>query len=171
MSPTNPVWSRLKRVHLDAVFSPCRTWRYSLIRVWGDSNNLAAFVGLNPSTADEKTDDPTVRRCRSWAKAWGFGGMIMLNIFAFRATDPRDMRKAEDPVGPGNDKALLENLQRCHLRIAAWGKHGGYLERGEVVLKMMQSVGLVKCFGLNGDGSPKHPLYQPNDVKLKVLKY
>jgi hypothetical protein len=93
-----------------AVFSPDETWRYELRRVWDPTRPSMAFVGLNPSTADARHDDPTVRRCINFAKRWGFGGLIMLNAFAFRAADPREMMAAADPVGPDNDSAQVTPL-------------------------------------------------------------
>jgi hypothetical protein len=103
-----------------AVFSTCRRYRYVLRRIWDRSTPPAMFVGLNPSTADEVKDDPTVRRCIGYAKRWGFGGLIMTNIFAFRSTDPNALVELDDPVGPRND-AWLRRLQR---RPAWWSRRG-----------------------------------------------
>lgn len=88
-----------------AEFSPCRVWRYALWRRWdfGSRCNMVAFVGLNPSTADESLDDATIRRCINFAKSWGYDGMYMLNAYAFRATDPRDMKAFHEPIGKDND--------------------------------------------------------------------
>ena len=112
-----------------ATFSECRRYRYSLSRVWEWSDFQAVFVGLNPSTADESNDDPTIRRCIGFAKDWGFGGILMLNLFAFRATKPEDMKLADDPVGPDNDKTLRHWLDQ-YQGLACWGNHGSHLNRG-----------------------------------------
>ncbi len=85
----------------NAHLSICRRYRYALLRRWGEGKN-AMFIGLNPSTADETADDPTIRRCVSFAKAWGFGGLCMANLFAYRATNPADMLMQADPIGPDN---------------------------------------------------------------------
>ena len=143
-----------------AEFSPCRTYRYSLTRGWDDTLPCVMFIGLNPSTADETKDDPTIRRCIQFAKDWGFGGLIMANLFAFRATDPKDMKRAADPVGPDNDSWLRELKDRAGLVIAAWGAHGTFAERSEKVLAMFPDAG---CLGKTANGQPKHPLYIPGD--------
>ena len=90
-----------------AVFSPCRTYRYALSRVWAADKPYALFIGLNPSTADETLDDPTIRRCIDFAKRWGYGGLVMANLFAYRATNPSEMKAATDPVGVANDEWLI----------------------------------------------------------------
>jgi hypothetical protein len=119
---------------------------------------------LNPSTADEISDDNTVRRCINFSKDWGYGGFCMTNIFAFRATDPRDMKAQEDPVGPDNDKWLLSVYKDAGLVVAAWGTHGGFLERDKQVLKLL---GQIQCLGVNQDRSPKHPLYLKKNCEPK----
>src|SRR5919204_4199606 len=104
-------------------FSECRTWRYSLTRGLDGSDGTVAFVGLNPSTADETTDDPTVRRCIGFAREWGFARVEVVNVYAFRARDPRELWRADDPVGPDNDRILAQVLDGAELVIAAWGMH------------------------------------------------
>lgn len=145
-----------------ADFSPCRTYRYSLTRRWDDVLPNVMFIGLNPSTADETEDDPTIRRCIGFAKDWGFGGLIMANLFAFRATDPKVMKRAADPVGPENDKWLWELYGRAKLVIAAWGNDGAFLERGGEVLAMLNHD--VCQLGYTRSGQPKHPLYLRSDT-------
>ena len=119
------------------------------------------FIGLNPSTADETKNDPTVRRCIGYAQKWGYGSLCMTNIFAYRATLPKDMMNVEDPVGEGNDEALLRLSKDAGIIIAAWGKHGSWQGRGQKVIEMLARL---KCLGKNKDGSPVHPLYQKSDV-------
>lgn len=148
-----------------AAFSPCRLYRYTLDIVWDDTKPLAAFIGLNPSTADEVKDDPTVRRCRGFAEQWGCGGMRMLNIFAYRATLPADMQAVEDPVGSENDLQIpLIGCTGPH--VACWGIHGKHLGRGAAVL---QNLSGLQCLGRTANGSPKHPLYLPGATQLEHL--
>jgi hypothetical protein len=140
-----------------AEFSECRRWRYALWRYWGDRDNLVAFVGLNPSTADESRNDPTVTRCINYAKAWGFGGMYMLNAFAWRDTDPRGMKMQPDPVGPGNDAALRMYGQRARLVVGAWGNHGTHLGRAAAIPGVIGRP--IHCLTVTSTGQPGHPLY------------
>ncbi len=147
-----------------AIFSPCRTWRYVLWRVWDDTLPKVAFIGLNPSTADETQDDPTIRRCIGYARAWGYGGIRMLNLFAFRATDPKDLKAAPEPIGPENNWRLILWCESAQLRVAAWGAHGAYKSRGAEVRSMLWKLNLHHL-GLTKDGNPKHPLYLRADLK------
>lgn len=127
------------------------------------------FVGLNPSTADETADDPTVRRCMAFAKRWGYGGIYMLNLFALRSTDPRALRAAPDPVGPGNDSHLVMYADKlAHLVIAAWGVHGPFQDRGLYVRELLRatlSPSALLCLGTTKGGHPRHPLYLSADVQ------
>lgn len=139
------------------IFSPCRTYRYSLWRECIGGEGYAMFVGLNPSTADETQDDPTIRRCIAFAKAWGYAGLCMTNLFAFRATDPKDMKAAADPVGPDNNKHIGILAQRAGVVVAAWGANGTHLGRDAEVLAMLDQA--LHCLALTKDGHPCHPLY------------
>lgn len=139
-----------------ATFSPCRLYRYALRRTWSRERPLAMFVGLNPSTADEVKNDPTVRRCINFARAWGYGGLIMTNIFAFRSTDPGVLTKVADPVGPLNDRWLRRLQKQAGIVVAAWGIWGDLLDRGERVLDLLDAP---QCLGQTQGGAPKHPLY------------
>lgn len=152
-----------------ATFSSCRRYRYALWRHWDWQGyaNCVAFIGLNPSTADETADDPTIRRCIGFAKAWGYGGLYMLNLFAFRATLPDDMKREPDPVGPENDEQLSYYQTHVGKVIAAWGKHGAHRGRQIDVTKVFR--GPVYCLGTNGDGSPKHPLYLKSDTQPQLF--
>jgi hypothetical protein len=150
-----------------ATFSDCKRFRYTLTREWDATLPKVAFIGLNPSTADETIDDPTIRRCIGFARTWGYGGLLMLNLFAFRATKPADMwkawRRGVDIIGGAeNWVAALQSYakeQNCDRIIAAWGTHG--LGRGGEVSKSWLAL---ECLGLNVDGSPKHPLYLKGDL-------
>jgi hypothetical protein len=139
-----------------AEFSPCRTWRYALWRKWSDDAPVA-FIGLNPSTADENINDPTIRRCIAFAKAWEAGGLVMLNLFAFRATKPEDMLKAPEPVGTENDATLLKWADRCERVVAAWGVDGNKGGRAGQVCRLLDRP--LWCLGATKAGCPRHPLY------------
>lgn len=153
-----------------AVFSPCRTWRYQLFRQWSWWLPLATFICLNCSTADETQDDPTVRRCIRYAYDWGYGGLIMTNLFAFRATDPRVMKATPDPVGPKNDWYLKSGAIQSEIVVAAWGNHGGYRGRSQEVVEFLRQMEVnLMCLGITKTGEPKHPLYLPKNQE--VMKY
>ncbi len=143
-----------------AVYSDCERYRYSLTRVWESGGKRVLFVMLNPSTATEVQNDPTVERCERRARALGFGAFRVTNIFAWRDTDPKLMRAAADPVGPENDAAILEGAAWADTVICAWGTHGAHLERGAAVEAMLRRTGkALFTLGLTKAGHPKHPLY------------
>lgn len=145
-----------------ATFSTCRRWRYLLWRRWDAAKPVANFLMLNPSTADEKVLDPTCARARDYAERWGFGALIVTNIFAWRATDPADMRAVPDPVGPGNDRAILRAAREARLVVCAWGNHGAHLERSAAVRALLAKADVpLTALRLNGSGEPAHPLYLP----------
>ena len=147
----------------DAILSTDRAYRYALRRYWGNpANGYAVFIGLNPSTADETQDDPTIRRCIRFAQDWGFGGLCMANIFAFRATQPEDMKSAPDPIGPENNFYLVQSALGAGVVVAAWGVHGTYLNRGDWVRKLLPNLHYLR---LTKDGHPGHPLYLPANSK------
>lgn len=149
----------------EAVYSDCERYRYLLTRVWGPGPR-ALFIMLNPSTATEVQNDPTVERCERRARALGFGAFRVTNIFAFRATDPRVMRAAPDPVGPDNDAAILDSLPWADAVICAWGNHGAHLDRGAKVGKLLWDSGVALAhLGMTGQGQPRHPLYVSYDQK------
>lgn len=144
----------------NAQFSPCRRYRYTLTRRWGDGH-WAMFIGLNPSTADEFRNDNTVTRCIEFAKDWGFGALYMTNIFAFRATDPKVMKREPDPIGPDNDGWLRACAAQATVVVAAWGTHGVHLGRGAEVKAMIPLLHVLK---LTKGGHPNHPLYLPKTL-------
>jgi hypothetical protein len=157
------------------VFSPCRKYRFTLWRDWDsdlltgcsddlpNSDKYVQFIGLNPSTADETINDPTIRRCVDFSKRWGYGAFCMTNIFPFRATDPNDMMEHAEPAEMRieNAKWVERIAEGAGLIICAWGKHGSHLKRGEKFIEHLRDIKQfnVHHLGLNGDGSPKHPLY------------
>ncbi len=143
-----------------AVYSDCERYRYALTREWDRQGGRVMFVMLNPSTATEVQNDPTVERCERRARALGYGAFRVTNIFAFRATDPRVMRRAADPVGPDNDSAILEGARWADRVICAWGTHGAHLDRGPAVEALLREAGVALFhLGLSKAGHPKHPLY------------
>lgn len=138
------------------VLSPCRSFRYSLWRQWIGGKGVALVVCLNPSTADERMDDPTIRRCCAFAKSWGFQATCVANLFAIRATDPADMLLADDPVGPDNDAHLVALSEQADLVVGGWGNDGAHRGRAACVRALLP--GLL-CLKQNKSGEPSHPLY------------
>ena len=149
-----------------ATFSKCRKYRWTLWRLEDgcEPHQLCVWLGLNPSTADEKLDDPTIRRCMRFTRDWGFKGYLMLNIFAYRATDPKVMKKQSDPIGEFNDDAIMSMTNNSGLNVAAWGTHGEFMDRGMNVRNMLATRNLHHL-GLTKHGHPKHPLYLRADSK------
>lgn len=145
-----------------AIFSQCGRYRYALGRIWDSHSQHVAFVGLNPSTADERVDDPTIRRCIAFARAWGFGGIQVLNLFAYRATRPADMLCQQDPVGPDNDHHLATRARSAALVVAAWGTLGTHLARDRAVRALLPNL---HCLRLTKHGHPAHPLYLPAHLR------
>ena len=117
----------------NAIFSADGKYRYKLWRIWNTKKPKCSFIMLNPSKADAFTLDPTVRRCMDYAKQWGYGSLTVGNIFALKSTDPKELYRSDDPVGAGNDQALLEIVKDSDIVITAWGNHGAYLGRGEII--------------------------------------
>jgi hypothetical protein len=147
-----------------AILSDCRKYRYSLSRIWDNSKPYVLVIGLNPSTADENVDDRTVKKCENYAKNWGFGGLKVVNLFAFRATLPVDMMRADNPVGFDNDRYIKELSKDAALTIVAWGNDGSYLGRDNEVLKLIKNP---MCININTTGQPSHPLFQKKELKSR----
>jgi hypothetical protein len=145
-----------------AVFSPDRKYRYALWRIWDERKPVCMFTGLNPSTAIENTDDPTIRRGVSFAGSWGYGGFCMANLFAYCSKDP-DVLSAGDCIGPDNDAWLVYLAAHSDIVVACWG-HWDFPGRAETVRKLIPHL---YCFGLTKQGQPKHPLYLPRGTKLR----
>jgi len=143
-----------------AIYSDCEQYRYALTRVWKFEASRLVFVMLNPSTATEVQNDPTVERCERRARTLGFGSLQVTNIFAWRDTDPKKMRTAKEPIGPDNDKTIMEACSWGDQIIAAWGTHGAHLNRGVQVKQILLSSDKpVFHLGISKGGHPKHPLY------------
>ena len=145
-----------------ADISPCGHYRYDLWRRWSQVGGVVMFVGLNPSTADATLDDPTIRRCVGFARAWGFGGLVMTNLFAWRATAPKDMRAAAEPIGTRNDEVLRYQHEHADCTVAAWGAHGAHLGRNATVRAMLSRLHYLR---LTKEGHPGHPLYLPASLR------
>lgn len=144
-----------------AEFSTCGTYRYALRRTWLTTAAQVLFIGLNPSTADEKSDDPTIRRCLGYARSWGYGSLTVANLFAYRATDPADLRAASDPIGPLNDQWIVDLASKADLVVAAWGNHGRFAQRWkDIVVKLDE----IYCLDLTKQGQPRHPLYAKKNL-------
>jgi hypothetical protein len=145
-----------------ATFSTDRVYRYHLGRSWSPGGKRMNFVMLNPSTADAFNDDATIRRCVGFSAAGKFGSLVVTNLFAFRSTDPRGLRQAEDPIGPDNDAAILDAAHCADLVVAAWGTHGSLHGRGDQVRAMLTDAGVeLHVLRLTKAGHPGHPLYVP----------
>lgn len=150
-----------------ATFSDDRRYRYLLWRWWGDgSGQKCCFVMLNPSTADENVLDPTVTRCVGFAHGWGFSGIVVANIFALRATKPKELYRSTGPIGSKNDQAIAAAALQSACVVCAWGVHGGYMHRGEEVKQLLANFEPV-CLGMTRDGYPKHPLYLKRDTQRR----
>jgi hypothetical protein len=165
--------SVLPRDERDALLSPCKLYRYTLTRRWGEGPPLL-FVMLNPSTASATEDDPTIRRCVGYAKRDGFPAIEVVNLFALRATDPKALTTVADPIGPENDAHVQAAADRAGRIVAAWGKSlpRGHEQRPKAVLALLTASkrGAVYCIA-KGDELPKarHPLYLKSDAPLVLL--
>lgn len=152
-----------------ATFSPCMAYRYSLWRKVSDLPSSVAFIGLNPSTADHEVNDPTVTRCINYAKAWGAGRFYMLNLFAWRDTDPKLMKAAIEPIGIENNETLKTITWGCAIVVAAWGTHGKFKQRGDQVLNLLRDINL-HCLKTTKAGCPQHPLYLKAELKPVIFQ-
>lgn len=143
----------------EAIYSDCETYRYALTREWGKGPRLL-WVMLNPSTASELANDPTVERCERRSRGLGYGGFRVVNLFALRATDPRRLRQVADPVGPQNGAALVEAADWADAILCGWGRDGALFGQDRAVMPLLRQSGKAIChLGLTQAGQPKHPLY------------
>lgn len=154
-----------------ATFSADKTYRYRLSRTWGSSGTHATWIMLNPSTADALEDDPTIRRCIAFTKAWGLDGLIVVNLFALRATDPRELRAAADPAGPANDQFIADAVHPWSVVVAAWGANALAEKRTDEVMAIVAAkAGGASCLGVTKAGYPRHPLYVRGDAELAYFE-
>ncbi|MFD5899104.1 DUF1643 domain-containing protein [Streptomyces sp. NPDC060366] len=150
-----------------AVFDTGRTYRYLLTRIWDPSLPLAVWLMLNPSTADALADDPTIRRCKTFSQDHGRGGLVVINLFALRATNPALLRHHPDPVGPHNASFVRQAVRESDLVIAAWGGGGVLANRGPDMARALAKAGVrLKALGVISNGQPKHPLYVAGGTPL-----
>jgi len=149
--------------HSGAIFSDCRQYRYALWRKWDASRPNVMFIGLNPSQAGSTHDDPTIRRMRIFAQDWGFGGVYVMNLFAYMTPYPEVLKKCKDPVG--KNAYWLERLApSCDKITFAWGVHGHGSPQAETLIQQFPHAW---CMGMNKSGSPRHPLYLRKDTQLE----
>ncbi|MGH2486465.1 MAG: DUF1643 domain-containing protein [Ktedonobacterales bacterium] len=143
-------------------------YRYLLWRGWDDTLPCLLWVMLNPSTAGEERNDPTIRRCMGFSRRWGYGGLEVVNLFALLATHWVDLRRAVDPIGPENDRYIAEAATRATGIVVAWGEHGGYLGRDRAILALLSahSAQPLYCLGVVRNGRPRHPLYAAGNSSL-----
>lgn len=156
-----------KMMNKDALLSPCGTYRYLLQRSWDASREAVCFVMLNPSTADADIDDPTIRKCIGFAQRLGYGQLEVVNLFAYRSTDPDKLRTVSDPVGPENDDVIAGSIAVCHTIICGWGtKSPPRLTRAPYVLNLIHKMGKIPmALKLTKGGHPQHPLYLPYEAQ------
>ncbi len=154
----------------DAIVSPCGTYRYRLSRHWSPGTETALFIMLNPSTADASQDDPTIRKCTNYARAWGFARLEVVNLYAFRATRPADLHAALDSaVGPDNDDHIRAATRSADLVVAAWGAWKFAEPRAREVRRIIEPIARLHCLARSMSGAPRHPLYLRSDLKPSPL--
>ncbi|MEB3233061.1 MAG: DUF1643 domain-containing protein [Leptolyngbyaceae bacterium] len=174
------MFSRIESQPSGAIFSPCHRYRYVLWRSWNLSQPTILFIGLNPSTADVVTNDPTIRRCIGFAQAWGYGRLIITNLFAYRTPQPQVLRQVADPIGPDTD-AWIKRLCRETIALTAkinstcngedrimaiWGNAGGWQGRDRAILTLIRPiVPQLYCLKVTQQGQPAHPLYQAKTLQ------
>jgi hypothetical protein len=148
-----------------ATLDALEQYRYSLVRSWGPNKSRVCFVMLNPSTADAYQDDATIRRCIGFSKAWGFDSLEVVNLYAWRATDPKDLWKAIFPIGSENDRYTQEAVRRSSCVVVAWGAGAKCQHRVSKVQKMIKNA---FCLARTKNGAPHHPLRLPADIKPSI---
>jgi hypothetical protein len=155
-----------------ALFDSTGRYRYRLWRTWDRALPRVAFVMLNPSTADHRIDDPTIRRCIGFARQWGYGSLSVVNLFAYRSALPAALARVADPVGPDNDRHLRAACGRARDVVVAWGVHGRLLDRDRAVIELLARGRRepLLCLGTTRDGHPRHPLYLPRDIRPQPLR-
>ena len=153
---------RIKFSKSGAVFSDCRKYRYALWRMWNEHMPIAMIIGLNPSTAGHTRNDPTITRCISFARSWGYGGVCVTNLFGFRATAPTKLKAHHEPIGNENDAWIHEMAKGAAIKVAAWGNLGKFLNRS---VEIFSSLDQLHCIKMNKSGEPAHPLYLKAELK------
>lgn len=150
----------------EAVYSPCEKYRYALTRTWDADGQRLLYLMLNPSKATELANDPTIERCERRARALGYGGFRVCNLFGLRETDPAKLKRARHPEGPDNSDQIRLALVWCDAVLCAWGVHGVHRDQGTRILNLLrESSKPCLTLGFTKDGHPRHPLY----ISYKVL--
>lgn len=166
---TPPLFAAPGEMYRAATISADQLYRYDLVRRWADEGPVATFVMLNPSTADAEVDDKTILRCIGFARAWYCAAVRVLNLYAWRDTDPRVLWTVPDPVGPENDAHLTRAAERAQARrwplVAAWGVNAKP-DRVAAVLAL-PGMAALQCLGVTKDGAPRHPLYVKGTAELR----
>ena len=155
-----------------ALFSPCTRYRYQLWRRWQETPGPSVlWIMLNPSTADAEHTDPTIRRCMQFSQDWQYARMDVVNLFAWRATKPADLKQAKKPVGPKNDKLVVDLAKSADRVVLAWGVHGSLLDRNHKMIRRLvkQDIELY-CLGISKEGHPRHPLYMRADTQARLYQ-
>lgn len=153
----------------DAVFDNSGKYRYLLSRLWNAEGKKAVFVMLNPSTADATFNDPTISRCITFAQKMGCGALEVVNLFAYGTAYPRQLRACRRPVGKLNDQYIGTAVEKASLVVVAWGNWGRLHGRDQEVLQLIAAKSPLFCFGITGQGQPRHPLFLPYDIELIEL--
>ena len=152
-----------------AIFDRSGRYRFLLWRMISGASKRGTrvtFVMLNPNQADEQSDDPTIRRCIGFARRWGYERLQIVNLFALRSPEPRDLILSREPIGHGNDRYIVDAVAESTITVAAWGNYGAHLGRDQQVVDLIKSHSELYCLGLNQTGQPKHPLYLRKDAAL-----
>ena len=155
-------YDALDGTHNAAIYSACEGYRYLLTRQWAPKKSSLVMLMLNPSTATELRNDPTISRCERRAHMWGYGGLAILNIFAYRATEPKDMKAQSDPNGSYNDHYIKETLQSAKSEdiVCGWGTHGAHNNREAEIFEIFKTLGHTpRALKWTNNGHPQHPLY------------
>lgn len=154
----------------DCCISNCEQYRYELKRIWDEDKPKVLFIMLNPSTADAEVDDPTIRRCIGYAKNWGFGGILVGNLFAYRSTNPNGLLKVDNPVGDDNIWHIKNMYYESDVVVCAWGNSNIVRRLDKKIKYDYRPLSVIKnslhCLELSNDGTPKHPLQLKKDLKL-----
>ena len=154
-------------IHSEAIYSPCKLYRYSLTRTQLKAEKLLMFILLNPSTATEVKNDPTITRCQKRSSLLGYKGFIICNLFAYRTKNPQTMKNFPEPIGPENNNIIKRNLILADKVVCAWGNHGSHLSRAEKVLEIIKASRTPAYnLGLTKNNQPIHPLYIKYDQKM-----
>lgn len=153
---------------MSAKFDPSMNYRYSLEREWNLDAPRIGFIMLNPSTADATKNDPTIRRCIRFAQFWGYGAIEVVNLFAYRATNPDQLRCVADPIGSENTYYLLNMIQQVEAIVVAWGNQGNFRQQNQVVTRLLSNHS-VYCLGMTRLRHPRHPLYVRSDTALMTF--